>query len=330
MSNDNKTLADAQPGGRVRLGNGPTIEKRARELLAAEHRKCDRNTEADLVLAGDVTVLGQIALNAIIAALSAQPSPGGQDALEMVGANLRSIMRLCRPEDYSISRLDAANIHMEALHTLQLLEAALAARQPVGEPAGPAGLNECPITGLPFYDNMEHPEHGLIAMYGGPLDVYSVPMLQDNDGELRRERYDLDADCWVEGGEPLGYFYREQQPDDARQPVAAAVKDSLTGGGGGGGGQAVSNAIDMGYWGGPHIGLMLNKDWPEHSGRVYLGAPAQAVDLTNVIDQIAQQWDGCSYEAVGETIDVGQAIRAAGKRLIDSQAVGNGQPELPA
>lgn len=52
--------------------------------------------------------------------------------------------------------------------------------------------------------------------------------------------------------------------------------------------------------------------------------PAQAVDLGEVIEQIAEQWDGCSYDAVGETIDVGQAIRAAGERLIDSQAVGNG------
>lgn len=46
------------------------IEKRARELLAAEHKKCDRNTEAELVLAGDVTALGRISLNAIIAALT--------------------------------------------------------------------------------------------------------------------------------------------------------------------------------------------------------------------------------------------------------------------
>ena len=84
------------------------------------------------------------------------------------------------------------------------------------------GHDECPVTGLPFYDNMEHPARGLIAMYGGPLDVYSVPELQDNDGELRRERYDLDADCWVEGGEPLGYFYREQQPDAA--PVGEPVE----------------------------------------------------------------------------------------------------------
>lgn len=52
--------------------------------------------------------------------------------------------------------------------------------------------------------------------------------------------------------------------------------------------------------------------------------PTQAVDLSDVIDRIARQWDGCSYDAVGETTDVGQAIRAAGKRLLDSQAVGNG------
>lgn len=60
-----------------------------------------------------------------------------------------------------------------------------------------------------------------------------------------------------------------------------------------------------------------------YSVPAYLHAPpAQAVDLANVIDQIAQQWDGCNYDAVGETIDVGQAIRAAAGRLIDSQAVG--------
>lgn len=59
------------------------------------------------------------------------------------------------------------------------------------------------------------------------------------------------------------------------------------------------------------------------SGEVYAAPPAQAVDLGAIIEQVAKQWDGCQYDAVGETIDVGRAIRAAGKRLIDSQAVGN-------
>ena len=81
------------------------------------------------------------------------------------------------------------------------------------KPEVPAGPDHCPITGLAFYGNMEHPKRGVIAMYGGPFDVYSLPELQKNDGELRRERFDLDADDWVEGGEPLGYFYHEQQPE---------------------------------------------------------------------------------------------------------------------
>ncbi len=115
------SLADVQPGGRVRLGDGPTIEKQARELLAAEHRKCDRNTEADLVLAGDVTVLGQIALNAIIAALSAQPSPGGQDALAEAARRV-------------ISDVDSGDYGGTiSMATYDALVSALAARQPVGK-----------------------------------------------------------------------------------------------------------------------------------------------------------------------------------------------------
>lgn len=42
-----------------------------------------------------------------------------------------------------------------------------------------------------------------------------------------------------------------------------------------------------------------------------VGAAQEAV----AIEQIAQQWDGCMFDSVGETIDIGDAIRAAGKRL---------------
>lgn len=37
----------------------------------------------------------------------------------------------------------------------------------------------------------------------------------------------------------------------------------------------------------------------------------------HVIEQIAKQWDGCSFDAPGETIDIGDAIRRAGKRLLE-------------
>lgn len=70
------------------------------------------------------------------------------------------------------------------------------------------------------------------------------------------------------------------------------------------------------------LAFLLDEDQFADLDAVALAAgvspPVQAVDLGHVIDQIAQQWDGCSYDAVGETIDVGQAIRAAAKRLIDS------------
>lgn len=62
----------------------------------------------------------------------------------------------------------------------------------------------------------------MIAMYGGPFDVYSIPELGDDD-ELRRERYDLDRGDWVEGGEPLGYFYREQQLEEGSTPAAPGI-----------------------------------------------------------------------------------------------------------
>lgn len=39
-------------------------------------------------------------------------------------------------------------------------------------------------------------------------------------------------------------------------------------------------------------------------------------ELAPVIEEIAVQWDGCTYDAPGETIDIGDAIRRAGKRLM--------------
>jgi hypothetical protein len=68
------------------------------------------------------------------------------------------------------------------------------------DPIGPA---KCPITGLPFFMNIEHPELGMIATYGGPFDSYTIPTADDDDeGCFRSERYDHDVGGWIEGGEP--------------------------------------------------------------------------------------------------------------------------------
>lgn len=47
--------------------------------------------------------------------------------------------------------------------------------------------------------------------------------------------------------------------------------------------------------------------------------------LPVVIDEIAQQWDGCIYDSPSGDIDIGQAIRAASKRLVSEQPKEGGE-----
>lgn len=83
MSNDKTTLADVQPGGRVRLGNAApthdqqTIERVAKAMQASEQAQSGW-TWADC---SPIEVEGWMELaRAALAALSAQPSPGGQQS----------------------------------------------------------------------------------------------------------------------------------------------------------------------------------------------------------------------------------------------------------
>jgi hypothetical protein len=70
----------------------------------------------------------------------------------------------------------------------------------------PRGPDVCPITGRAFFMNLEHPELGLVATYGGPFDSYTIPSWdKEDEGVMRCERYDHDAGIWVEGGEPLPF-----------------------------------------------------------------------------------------------------------------------------
>lgn len=98
--------------------------------------------------------------------------------------------------------------------------------QPVAVPDGvnPIAPAICPITGRKFWGNIDHPERGLVATYGGPFDTYSIPYLSD-DNELRVERFDQDAGDWVEGGEPCGW-YSDEQP--AIAPAAQGDAKEVT------------------------------------------------------------------------------------------------------
>lgn len=55
----------------------------------------------------------------------------------------------------------------------------------------------CPLTRLPFFMWLQHPDMGLVPTYGGPFDSYTIPAI-DRSGEYCRERYDHDAGAWVE------------------------------------------------------------------------------------------------------------------------------------
>lgn len=63
--------------------------------------------------------------------------------------------------------------------------------------------DKCPITGLPFFMVITHPDLGDVPTYGGPYDSYTIPEL-DEDGDFLRERFDHDEGCWWDGTESIG------------------------------------------------------------------------------------------------------------------------------
>lgn len=57
---------------------------------------------------------------------------------------------------------------------------------------------KCPITGLPFFMVIEHPDLGLVPTYGGPFDSYTMPE-KDSNRDYHRYKYDHDEGRWFDG-----------------------------------------------------------------------------------------------------------------------------------
>lgn len=226
MTTDNKTLADVQPGGRVRLGDGLAVEKLARELLAkewdglhTEHMSWSDTESGEVEAAwirsliaallrdqpvepldhkggcGSVAsarelldlyadpipvavengswfmVREQDALDAIRAALSAQPSSGGQGVWPFVES----------PGEFT-ERLAAAMQEFDLLgavrHVLIEKPPALAARQPVGEPAGYATFRDGRFGSWLFQTRAMAESHDSTAVAGGPANSEIVPLFR--------------------------------------------------------------------------------------------------------------------------------------------------------
>ncbi|MCU1114359.1 hypothetical protein JAK74_11170 [Stenotrophomonas maltophilia] len=118
MNTDNKTLADVQPGGRVRLGN-------VRDRVMGECEQWFDTSDVDMEAATD----------SIIAA--AQPSPGGQgDALDMDRVLSLADVHAEESREDGVRLLDRGGL----LAFAQDVATVLAARQAVGEPVCSGGF----------------------------------------------------------------------------------------------------------------------------------------------------------------------------------------------
>ncbi|MCU1116304.1 hypothetical protein JAK73_00375 [Stenotrophomonas maltophilia] len=116
MSNDKKTLADVQPGGRVRLGDQEFAQG------------CD---ELRMRTDGERSAYLEGVAEGRRAALAAQPSPGGQDAdMRALAASIGEVAhRLSTYMPHLSEWADRARDCKKAAEVLS----ALAARQPVGD-----------------------------------------------------------------------------------------------------------------------------------------------------------------------------------------------------
>lgn len=127
MSNDNKALADVQPGGRVRLG-----DQAERARFEAWGR-----TEGLPLARGK---FGGYAFEVTAKAwrawqyLSAQPSPGGQDALAALQQDYDKLLDSFNRQVEVAEKIAGRALQQD--DRIEELEEALAARQPVGEPFG--------------------------------------------------------------------------------------------------------------------------------------------------------------------------------------------------
>lgn len=145
MKTNDKTLADVQPGGRVRLGDS------LRTCPFCGHSDFDE-WPCEYIDASGANVVRCARCHAaapmkVWHALSAQPSPGGQDALDCIG-------RIEEAIEFRVPHDIYAAVHGE----LAELKAALAARQPVGEPVmfiNSAHLADVRI--MPMVESMDEP-----------------------------------------------------------------------------------------------------------------------------------------------------------------------------
>ncbi|MDZ5764123.1 hypothetical protein [Stenotrophomonas maltophilia] len=124
------TLADVQPGGRVRLGG--LLPEDVAQALAAVNEVANDARHAGNYRVANALVTARVTLSKQLLALSAQSSPGGQGVGVSISDDDRAVLQ--RLQD----ALPTAGINgwAKGVEVLErLLRDSLAARQPAGEPA---------------------------------------------------------------------------------------------------------------------------------------------------------------------------------------------------
>lgn len=265
MTTNNKTLADVQPGGRVRRGEG---RERVLESMWVEIRREGDRTFPRVMTKDQAESflrtcnVGPLpTIHPLYAALAAQPSPGGQDALADAARRV-------------ISDIDSGDYHGEISEaTYAALKKALAARQPVGEQhpddlavdafaaAMKAKMAEARAKGRGGWeDPAQCTAEDLSRMLrnhvekGDPRDVANFCMMLHQRGEAIAASYSVRQ-------EPVGYF----DPD-----VLAHLTEGL---------------IDP-------VGVLRRKPNGKSNVPVWLAPPAQAVDLGQTFQAGVAEWMG--------------------------------------
>jgi hypothetical protein len=92
-------------------------------------------------------------------------------------------------------------------------------------PLPPVGPDVCPFTGRKFWGNIEHPELGVVATYGGPFDTYTLPQRDADDPSYYVYRFDQDAGAWVDGVQDIGVAVVDDQLYTSEEDPAALTAE---------------------------------------------------------------------------------------------------------
>ncbi|UXB22810.1 hypothetical protein K7567_12745 [Stenotrophomonas maltophilia] len=195
MSNDNKTLADVQPGGRVRLGDQTRVtisDDLLSRMAYAIPGAVETTDKAKAVAARVVDIY-----------LSAQPSPGGQGGLADAARRV-------------ISDVDSGDYGGTiSMATYDALVAALAARQPVGEPVAWMTHHDEPMLfptaaeAAAYCEDDEQP----VPLFRSPAQAVDLGQFRAQVAELLRREFDLEV----------------ADPDDHRHDDGAGEADRIAG-----------------------------------------------------------------------------------------------------